>query len=124
MTKTVAWAFALTVKLEICTRLIILPLQAAMSYLPPNGGVAPSGGAHHGHGEPPAPTPPPQSRPTGGPPGPPPPRKSRHDDEEQGKLFVGGLSWDTTQGRDPPMSSQQMPLEIRSPIDQLSRCVA
>lgn len=24
-------------------------------------------------------------------------RKHRHDDEEQGKLFVGGLSWDTTQ---------------------------
>lgn len=30
-------------------------------------------------------------------PGPTQPRKHRHDDEEQGKLFVGGLSWDTTQ---------------------------
>ncbi|TRY78235.1 hypothetical protein TCAL_08960 [Tigriopus californicus] len=33
--------------------------------------------------------------------GPPPPRiqgkKHRHNDDEQGKLFVGGLSWDTTQ---------------------------
>ena len=70
-----------------------------MSYMPPNG-VDPSGVVGH-PGDAPAPTPPPppqSSRPPGGP-GPPPPRKpSRHDDEEQGKLFVGGLSWDTTQG--------------------------
>ena len=74
-----------------------------MSYLPPNG-VDPAGGAHPGPGghgpDAHAPTPPPpQSRPPAGGGGPPPqPRKpSRHDDEEQGKLFVGGLSWDTTQ---------------------------
>ena len=85
---------------------IIPQFQTAMSYLPPNG-VDPAGGAHAhpgGTGDgPAAPTPPPQSRPpTGGPL--PPPRKSRHDDEEQGKLFVGGLSWDSTQGRDSVMS--------------------
>ena len=71
--------------------------QTAMSYLPPNG-VDPAGGAHPGGpvgGPGDAQSPPSQSRPHH--PDGPPPRKSRHDDEEQGKLFLGGLSWDTTQ---------------------------
>lgn len=57
--------------------------------------------AYHNSGGPVATTtmqpPPPQQQPQQPPQAAGKGRKPRHDDEEQGKLFVGGLSWDTTQ---------------------------